>query len=102
MVDELLIISGFHAHSNSTKQGMAKLVGGMEARGYLERRPDPDDGRAQRVLMTPRGKALMLAAGRAMADLEAQWADVVGSERLDDIKAALLNIADALGPADHL
>jgi DNA-binding MarR family transcriptional regulator len=85
-----------------TKQGMSKLVAGLEARGYLERRPDVDDGRAQRVLLTPRGRALLEAAGRAIADLEAQWADVVGAEQLAGLKATLLALADALGPDDYL
>lgn len=85
-----------------TKQGMAKLVAGMEARGYLERVPDPDDGRAQRVLMTAQGRALMLAAGDAIEDLEAQWADVVGADKLADLKATLLTLSDTLGPDDYL
>jgi DNA-binding MarR family transcriptional regulator len=49
--------------ANMSKQGMGKLVAGLEARGYLMRRPDPDDGRAQRVLLTERGSRAAARCG---------------------------------------
>jgi DNA-binding MarR family transcriptional regulator len=37
---------------------MSRILSGMEARGWLERRADRDDGRARRVHLTRTGKAL--------------------------------------------
>src|SRR6187397_2598936 len=38
-----------------TKQALNYLLGELERLGYLERRPDPDDLRAKRIALTPRG-----------------------------------------------
>ena len=37
---------------------MSRIVGGMEGRGLLERRPDPDDGRVRRVYLTREARRL--------------------------------------------
>lgn len=37
---------------------MSRIVAGMEERGLLERRVDPDDGRVRRVHLTRHGRAL--------------------------------------------
>jgi DNA-binding MarR family transcriptional regulator len=44
----------------------------LEARGLLERPPDPDDTRARRLHLTPAGRDLI---GRALADVERADAD---------------------------
>ena len=85
-----------------TKQGMGKLVASLQERGYVARAPDPDDGRAQRVTLTVRGRALLREAGAVIAALEAQWADVVGEPRLTEVKQVLFELTDALGPEDYL
>lgn len=38
---------------------ITKIVGKLEAAGLLERRPDPDDRRFCRVVVTPEGSALL-------------------------------------------
>lgn len=37
---------------------MSRIIDGMEERGLLERRPDPDDGRVRAVFLTRKGKDL--------------------------------------------
>jgi DNA-binding MarR family transcriptional regulator len=37
-----------------SKQALDYQLGQLEQRGYLERRPDPDDLRSRRILLTPR------------------------------------------------
>jgi DNA-binding MarR family transcriptional regulator len=70
-------------------QGMGATLAGLEARGLVERRSDPDDGR--RVVMS-----LTEAAGRALQDkrdatterlAKALWADFT-PEELDQLRAA--------------
>jgi DNA-binding MarR family transcriptional regulator len=46
---------------------MVDLVDRLEASGFVERRPDPDDRRARLIHLTPRGRKA-LAAGIAASD----------------------------------
>jgi DNA-binding MarR family transcriptional regulator len=48
-----------------SKSGLTSLVDRMEAEGLLERRPDPDDRRATRVVLSRHGKALFREASSA-------------------------------------
>jgi DNA-binding MarR family transcriptional regulator len=49
-------------HLGVTSQGALKIVDEMEAGGYLERAPDPADGRAKRLALTERGNAALAQA----------------------------------------
>jgi DNA-binding MarR family transcriptional regulator len=51
----------------------SELVNELQALGYLERRPDPTDGRAKLIFPTKLGRQLLDEAGRAVAELEARW-----------------------------
>ena len=54
------------AHAEGvTRPTMTRIVDALEQRGYVTRRPDPDDGRAQLVVATRRGRAL-ISQGRAI------------------------------------
>jgi DNA-binding MarR family transcriptional regulator len=72
-----------------TKQSMGALVDTVEARGYLERIPDPDDRRAKIVRLTPKGRALERAAREIVAQTEVEWAEKIGKERMEALKQAL-------------
>lgn len=47
--------------------GMTRLVADLESRGLVARSPDPDDGRAHRVRLTPEGSAAVAEARRVRA-----------------------------------
>lgn len=51
----------------------SELVNELCDLDYLERRPDPTDGRAKLIYPTRRGRALLDAAGFRVAELEADW-----------------------------
>ena len=59
--------------SRMTHQAMGELVHTLERAGYLERRPDPTDGRARIILLTPRGQALVRQALHDIREIEADW-----------------------------
>jgi DNA-binding MarR family transcriptional regulator len=42
-------------HAGMTKQAMGQIVDDLEQLGYVERTPDPEDGRAKIVRFTPAG-----------------------------------------------
>jgi DNA-binding MarR family transcriptional regulator len=56
--------------SRLAKQTMTTLVRLAERDGLVSRRPDPDDGRAARVCLTPRARGFEPVAGRVLARLE--------------------------------
>ena len=59
--------------ANLSLAACSELVNELESLGYLERRPDATDGRAKLIHPTPRGRALLDAAGVRVAELEADW-----------------------------
>lgn len=86
----------------NTRQAVSQLVQAIEAVGYLERGPDPTDGRGVLVRHTAAGRALLADALEAMSDIEEGYARVIGAERMGQLKAALAEIADAADPASTL
>jgi DNA-binding MarR family transcriptional regulator len=59
--------------ANLSLAACSELVNELQSLGYLERRPDPADGRAKLIFPTPRGRRLLDAAGERVAELEADW-----------------------------
>jgi DNA-binding MarR family transcriptional regulator len=72
-----------------SKQAMAELVDDLEAHGYLERHPDPTDGRAKLLVMTDRARAAHAATLRIFADIESELAGTVGSDPFEQLRATL-------------
>jgi DNA-binding MarR family transcriptional regulator len=69
---------------------MSELVSVLEQRGYLERCPDPSDGRARIVRLTPVGQQMARRAIKEMAAIEAEWRKRLTRDGLQgDIVAAL-------------
>jgi len=62
------------ARAGLTHQAVGEVVAELERRGYVERRPDPDDRRARLVCLTDDGKALVRAAIGHITEIEAEWA----------------------------
>ena len=75
--------------SGITKQAFGEHVASLEQHGYVTRQPDPADGRAKLVVPTARGLEARAEARRIFAELEAEWAEQVGEERLDTVRDVL-------------
>jgi DNA-binding MarR family transcriptional regulator len=76
-----------------TSQAVSKMVRELEALGYVERTPAPEDARVRLVGLSERGRAV-IAAGRAeRARVNRELAAVLGEER---IHAAARTLKDAL------
>ena len=76
-----------------TKGAVTQLVSYLEAHGFLERVPDPGDGRA--VLVRPTGAANRgYELGRArLAELEASWEERIGEDRWRTFRTVLEEVA---------
>jgi len=72
-----------------TKQSMSELVNYLEARGYLERQPDPKDRRASIVRLSNKGEALNHAAREVLQDIENEWSSQIGWTQMNAIKEGL-------------
>jgi DNA-binding MarR family transcriptional regulator len=59
--------------ANLSLPACSELVNDLQDLGYLERRPDPIDRRAKLIHPTKQGRALLTRAGRAVAEIEAEW-----------------------------
>jgi DNA-binding MarR family transcriptional regulator len=81
-----------------SKQAMAELVDDLEAHGYLERMPDPTDGRAKLLLMTDRARAAHAATLQIFADIEAELATTVGEAALEQARSTLADILHSIVP----
>jgi DNA-binding MarR family transcriptional regulator len=74
----------------------SELVSQLEGLGYLERRPDPADGRAKLIFPTRRGRQALDDAGDRVAQIEQHWAQLLGPARFADTCGALQQLLDKL------
>jgi DNA-binding MarR family transcriptional regulator len=84
--------SDLAARMRVTKQALNYLLGELERLDYLERRPDPDDGRARRIALTDRGKALVPVIRDAVAEAEREWAAALGEKRFAQLRDLLVDL----------
>lgn len=72
-----------------TKQLVNYLVTALEERGYVERVPDPIDGRARIVRLTERGQQAAQVGSEIIASIEREWTTSPGSENMDNLRSLL-------------
>jgi DNA-binding MarR family transcriptional regulator len=84
--------------SGLTKQAVGEVVADLEQLGYVERAADPNDGRAKMIRLTALGAEAQRTALGIFADMERQWAERYGAERVAAARALLEDLAaDARG-----
>jgi DNA-binding MarR family transcriptional regulator len=87
-----------------TKQAVGQSVDALVLRGYLERSPDPSDGRRVNLMLTDRGKEAGRIARSAIQRVDRELRERVGAETLAQTRtalAALLEIDRAARTAGH-
>jgi DNA-binding MarR family transcriptional regulator len=75
--------------SRITKQSMSALIADLESGGYVERVDDPDDARASRVRLTAHGRAYGRAVRAFARNIETEWAEQIGAQRVEELRATL-------------
>ncbi len=86
-------VTDLAVHLGMTKQAASQLVEDLVRRGYVERRPHPDDARARLVVLTEPGWACTRAAEEAAAEVVGAWADVLGEDGVRALRDGLLRVA---------
>lgn len=72
-----------------SRQAVAQGIASLERNGYVTRVTDPGDARARIIELTPRGRqALRVMRSNAVA-LEKRWAQVLGHQRLGELRETL-------------
>jgi len=90
------------AQARMAPQSIVWHVDQLERLGYVERVPDPSDRRAKLIRPTKHGLAYMASARDALADIEHEWVNALGTTGLTTLRDTLRAI-QSLGPQtdDH-
>jgi DNA-binding MarR family transcriptional regulator len=83
-----------------TKATVVYLVDDLEQLGYVERIPDPADGRAKLVRLTAKGQEAVEAARDIAAGIEREWAELIGEQNMRQLESLLLLLRERLWPPD--
>jgi DNA-binding MarR family transcriptional regulator len=76
-------------HAGMTKQAMGQIVDDLEHLGYVERTPDPTDGRAKIVRFTAAGLDFVCDAAEVLDEIWREYAELLGAHALDQLQEAL-------------
>jgi DNA-binding MarR family transcriptional regulator len=82
-----------------TKQAVGEVASDLEQLGYLERVPDPTDGRAKILMLTAKGREAQETGRRIIGEIEAEWAERYGERELAMLRATLEEIVGATAAA---
>jgi DNA-binding MarR family transcriptional regulator len=84
-----------------SKPTVVYLVNDLERLGYVERVPDPDDGRAKLVCLTKRGARAQEAARQLVAQIERDLSQLLGTRDFATLRGLLQRLHEALWPASE-
>lgn len=84
------------ARARMTKQAMGELVRELELLGYVERAPDPNDGRARIIRFTAKGRRADEVGILAIRDIECEWAAAVGPAPMDALRSTLTALLQSI------
>ncbi len=75
--------------ADSTKQAISVLAEELETMGYLTREVDEDDARARVLLLTDKGRKLMLDIFSIVSDIEAHYTNILGEQTMNGLRTGL-------------
>lgn len=81
-----------------TKQAAKFLVDQLESGGYVERVPDPTDGRARLIRATRRGEGVIALAGTVQRAIEQEWRDHLGENATAELERILVRLREITDP----
>ena len=82
--------------THTTKQAMRYTINQLEAAGYVERVPDPTDGRAKIIRFTDRGWQGRRVADEIIASIEHECVQELGEERMRQFEALMKDVSSVL------
>lgn len=94
---EPILLTELAQRLGMTAQGASKLVSEMEAKKYVERRPDPEDGRAKRLRLGARGRAALAFARKFHAGYERRLCTELGVRNVATMRRVLAHMLERSG-----
>lgn len=91
-----LRISELAGGEQISQPGITMLVNRIEERGWVQRRPDPSDGRAVLVELTDAGRAELAALGDGYAELLSKHMGDLSDRELDSLAEAVRILEDLI------
>ena len=88
-------ISDLANRAGMTRQMMGRLVRELEELDYVDSQSDPTDQRAVIVTLTERGTKFLADAPAAIADVERDYAELLGADELHRLREALVRLANS-------
>ena len=82
--------------THTTKQALRYTINQLEAAGYVERVPDPTDGRAKIIRLTERGWEGRRVADEIIASIEHECVQMLGGERMRQFEALMKEVSSVL------
>jgi DNA-binding MarR family transcriptional regulator len=79
-----------------TPQSMSQILGGLEERGLIRRKPDPDHGRVLRVELTAAGRRILAECDRAADEIEQQMLESLSARDRSRLGPMLVSCVRAL------
>jgi DNA-binding MarR family transcriptional regulator len=79
-----------------TKQAIGQLANEIEQLGYIQRIPDPFDGRAKNLVFTDLGQQLIQDSIQAVDDVEQEFAELIGEESIRQLNALITELDNRL------
>ena len=82
--------------THTTKQALLYTINQLEAAGYVERVPDPTDGRAKIIRLTERGWEVRRVGDEIIASIEHECVQQLGEERMRQFEALMKDVSSVL------
>lgn len=79
-----------------TKQSASQMIAELEGLGYIERRREENDGRAQNIRLTGRGKSCVKHLQWIQADIEETLVTAVGAVQTSSFCVTLARLPDVV------
>jgi DNA-binding MarR family transcriptional regulator len=98
-----LAVGGLHASGLAdrlgvSRQAVAQAITPLERHGYVTRVPDPDDARVRISELTPRGRQALRVMRSNAIDLEKRWQEILGHQRLGELRKTLQTLLSEESP----
>jgi DNA-binding MarR family transcriptional regulator len=86
------------AQAQVTKQTAGQLVDQLEHAGWVERVPDPTDGRARLIRISELGHRAREVARVVEREVEEEWTRHLGGDRWRELRSSLLALRELTDP----
>jgi DNA-binding MarR family transcriptional regulator len=81
-----------------SRPSMVELIDELESKGYVKRRPEPEDRRAKLVAPTQKGMDTISTAAEAIDNLERRFQEILGEQQYQVMRRALGELHASFSP----